>query len=446
MKIHLIAIGGAVMHNLAIALAKKGYRVTGSDDEIFEPSRSRLERYGLLPDAPGWFAEKLHSDLDAVILGMHARADNPELLRARELGLAVYSFPEYIFNQSQNKKRVVVCGSHGKTTITSMIMHSLQQAGQQFDYLVGAQLKGFDTMVQLSEAPSIIIEGDEYFASPLDRRPKFLHYKPDIAVLSGIAWDHFNVFPEWESYLDQFRQLLQGMAADSVLIYNSADDNIRQLLREMTPRFTCIPYSAPDYHISGADSIIHAGKKAFKMHVFGRHNMENMAAAARACALLHIQEMDFYSHMESFEGAARRLEIFAQTGTTTIFRDFAHAPSKVMATIGAVKEQFSKRKVIACLELHTFSSLNKSFLPNYAGSMREADTRIVYFNPHTLEQKRLPALSISEMRIFFDDPDLVVIDDSALLLQTLRGLTGGDTCLLLMSSGNFNNLNFEQLI
>ncbi|MBK6731645.1 MAG: peptidoglycan synthetase [Bacteroidetes bacterium] len=446
MNIHLIAIGGAVMHNLGIALAKKGYNVSGSDDEIFEPSRSRLLQYGLLPETPGWFPEKINQRLDAVILGMHARADNPELLKSKELGLHVYSFPEYIFNQSETKKRVVVCGSHGKTSITSMIMHCLKQSSFDFDYLVGAQLKGFETMVQLSDAPVIIIEGDEYFASPLDQRPKFLHYKPHITVLSGIAWDHFNVFPTWESYLDQFRQLLLSMNKESVLIYNADDKNILQLIEEVNPNFKTIPYSVPQYHVSGNHTTIEVDNNTFNLNVFGKHNMENMAGAAQVCELLNIGKTTFYKNMQNFEGAARRLEVLYQTDSKIVFRDFAHSPSKVKATIDAVKEQYPEKKLIACLELHTYSSLNKNFLPNYANTMLAANERIVYFNPHTLDIKKLPSLSKSDMQGFFNDTDLMVINNSESLLQSLKNAITDNTCLLLMSSGNFNNLNFEQLI
>lgn len=446
MNIHLIAIGGAVMHNLAIALAKKGYHVTGSDDEIFEPSRSRLAKYNLLPSAPGWYPEKIHGNIDAVILGMHARADNPELVKANQLGLSVFSFPEYIFNQSENKTRVVVCGSHGKTTITSMIMHALLSVDKAFDYLVGAQLKGFETMVQLSDAPVIIIEGDEYFASPLDKRPKFLHYKPQIAIISGIAWDHFNVFPTWESYLDQFRQLLLSMDDSSLLIYNASDKSILQLLDEIQPTYTTIPYTLPAYTITDGKATMKIQDTKYTFNVFGKHNFENMEGAAQVCRLLEIPVKNFYASMQNFEGAARRLETVFSNENFSIFRDFAHSPSKVLATVNAVKEQFPERELIACLELHTFSSLNAQFLPNYAGTMHAADKRIVYFNPHTIALKKLPELSITDMRRFFNDEKLIVLNDSNELAEILKSCKKQNTCLLLMSSGNFNNLNFNQLI
>lgn len=445
MRIHLIAIGGAVMHNLALALKEKGYTVTGSDDEIFEPSKSRLAAQGLLPAEQGWFPEIITTGIDAVILGMHARADNPELLRAQSLGIPVYNFPEYIFEQSKEKTRVAVCGSHGKTSITSMIMHCLRQQVKHFDYLVGAQLQGFNTMVQLSDADTIVIEGDEYFASPLDRRPKFLFYKPHITLLSGIAWDHFNVFPTWPEYLRQFTQLLNSLSPEGKLIYFNDDANIREAIQNSACSAKLIPYGTPAYTIiNGLTSIEYEGA-IYHFNIFGRHNMQNMEGARLVCEELGLSSIDFYSAMQNFKGAAKRLEKMFASEEKIIFRDFAHAPSKVKATVDAVKEQFPQRKLVACLELHTFSSLNKDFLPQYENSMQAADIRLVYFNPHTLELKKLPPLSEDDVKHYFNDPELVVLGNSDDLKTQLKNYNLPGTDILLMSSGNFNNLDFAFL-
>lgn len=443
-KIHLIAIGGAVMHNLAIALKNKGYEVTGSDDELFEPSLSRLKKYGIAPPEKGWFPEKIHGGLDAVILGMHARADNPELLKALEMQLPVYSFPQYIFDQSQNKTRVAICGSHGKTTITSMVMHVLKKSGRSFDYLVGAQLDGFETMVQLSDAPVIIIEGDEYFASPLDRQPKFLHYHAQINLISGIAWDHFNVFPTFKSYTDQFSLLIKSLNAGDKLIINSEDEEIEKLVNEGSAA-AIIKYGTPPYQLKNNRLEISFENNLYTFEIFGRHNMQNMEGAAMICAGLGIDRNEFYQAMQSFKGAAKRLEILKQSSDHFIFRDFAHAPSKVMATVNAVKEQYPGKKLVACLELHTYSSLNKSFLPQYAATMKNADVKIVYVNPHALEIKKLPPLPGEEIKNYFNEPELIVINDSAELMKTIQNLNIVNSNILLMSSGNFDNLDFTIL-
>ena len=445
MQIHLIAIGGAVMHNLALALHQLGYQVTGSDDEIFEPSLSRLHKQGLLPAERGWFPEKIHDKLDAVILGMHARADNPELLKAKALGLAVYSFPEYVYEQSKHKTRVAICGSHGKTTITSMIMHVLQQRKMAFDYLVGAQLAGFETMVQFSDAPLMIIEGDEYFASPLDKRPKFLHYQSQITLISGIAWDHFNVFPTFNNYTDQFKQLMEGTKSSDTLIVFNDDTNIQSLINESKIAATIISYQTPEYVLNNHKFQINTRTNQYTFSIFGRHNMQNMEGAKKVCNALGISDADFYTAMQSFKGAAKRLEILKQTNDHIIFRDFAHAPSKVEATVNAVKEQYPEKILVACLELHTFSSLNKDFINQYYNTMQKADVRIVYFNPHTLTLKKLPPLSTTEVQQYFNDNDMHVVNDSAQLLLLLQKLNIVNTNLLLMSSGNFDNLDLTIL-
>ncbi|MFN3939132.1 MAG: UDP-N-acetylmuramate--L-alanine ligase, partial [Chitinophagales bacterium] len=446
MRIHLIAIGGAVMHNLAIALHKKGHQVSGSDDEIFEPARSRLHNYNLLPAHMGWQPASISKSMDAVIIGMHARADNPELLAALQQHLPIFSFPEYIYKESENKKRIAVCGSHGKTTITSMIMHALRFDNRDFDYLVGAQLQGFDTMVQLSDAPVIVLEGDEYFASPLDRRPKFLHYKPQIAVLSGIAWDHYNVFPQWESYLEQFSQLLRAMGTDSTLVYNAEDKNVVELVEQIKPACTLLPYYTSAYLLENEKTRIQYNQNSYTLNVFGKHNMQNMEAAAAVAEMLNIPREKFYKSMETFKGASRRLEVLYDASGRTIFKDFAHSPSKVNATINAVREQYPNRTLIACLELYTYSSLNKDFLPTYKNTMIHADVRIVYFNTHTLELKKLPPILETDIQKFFNDSQLLVFKDSDKLMHALLHYKKENTCILLMSSGNFDNLNFDQLV
>ncbi|MFZ1634986.1 MAG: Mur ligase domain-containing protein [Chitinophagales bacterium] len=445
MQIHLIAIGGAVMHNLALALHTKGYQVTGSDDEIFEPSYSRLKQKGLLPAEKGWFPEKIHKNLDAVILGMHARADNPELLQAHALNIPVFSFPEYVYEQSKNKTRVAICGSHGKTTITSMIMHVLQHQKMQFDYLVGAQLAGFETMVQFSDAPIMIIEGDEYFASPLDKRPKFLHYHAQITLISGIAWDHFNVFPTFSSYTNQFKLLMEGTQQNDALIVFGEDENINLLLTESEIAAQLIKYTTPDYYLENHTVHLKSNNNNYHFSIFGKHNMQNMEGAKKVCNALGISDADFYTAMQTFQGAAKRLEILKQSDDHIIFRDFAHAPSKVEATVNAVKEQFPEKNLVACLELHTFSSLNKEFIVFYRNTMQKADIRIVYFNPHTLELKKLPPLSKTEVQNYFNDEAMLVINNSDELLEVLKKLNIVNSNLLLMSSGNFDNLDLTIL-
>lgn len=445
MNIHLIAIGGAVMHNMALALQTAGHTVTGSDDEIFEPSRSRLARKGLLPAEQGWFPERIHSGLDAVILGMHARADNPELLKAQELGIRVYNFPEYVYAASAEKTRVAICGSHGKTTITSMIMHVLRTEGKQFDYLVGAQLAGFDTMVQFSDAPVMIIEGDEYFASPIDKRPKFLFYQAQINLISGIAWDHFNVFPTFENYTDQFKLLVEHIAPQGLLIANGEDAAVTRLVADSATQCTVQYYHTPEYAVADGQLIVHYDGKQFPMQIFGRHNMQNMEGARAVCAALDIDAVAFYAAMTTFKGAAKRLEIFKRSDDHIIFRDFAHAPSKVQATVAAVKEQFPDKQLVACLELHTYSSLNKDFIVHYNNTMQDADVRIVYFNPHTLALKKLPPLEPEAVRNYFNDPALIVLNDSQALLEQLQTLNTVNTNILLMSSGNYDNLDLSIL-
>jgi UDP-N-acetylmuramate: L-alanyl-gamma-D-glutamyl-meso-diaminopimelate ligase len=442
MRVHFIAIGGSAMHNLAIALHKKGFNVTGSDDVLFEPSASRLGKYGILPTQEGWYPEKITPELDAVILGMHARIDNPELLKAQELGIRIYSYPDYIYEQSKDKLRVVIGGSHGKTTITSMILHVLQEAGKKFDYLVGAQLEGFETMVGLTrDAPVIIIEGDEYLASPIDRRPKFHIYKADIGVISGIAWDHINVFPTFDNYIDQFKIFAETIQPNGKLIYSETDQVLNTMVEGLDIDIERLPYSLPEYIIENGVTSVIADDKSYELEVFGQHNLLNMQAARLVCQGLGINSTDFYQYITTFKGAARRLEVVGKNDKATIFKDFAHSPSKLTATIEAVKAQFPNRQLIACIELHTFSSLNKDFLNEYAGTMNHADKAIVFIDRKTFEQKKIEPYPAESVKNAFANDNLLFFNEPAELLKYLEALDISNSNLLMMSSGNFGGIN-----
>lgn len=434
------------MHNLAIALHKRGHEVSGSDDVMFEPSVSRLAKYGLLPEKMGWYPERITPEIDEIILGMHARADNPELLKAQELGIRIYSYPEYIYEYSKNKLRVVIGGSHGKTTITSMILHVLKSAGKDFDYLVGAQLEGFDTMVRLSdEAPVVVIEGDEYLSSPVDRRPKFHLYKANIGVISGIAWDHINVFPTFDNYVDQFRIFIDTIQAGGKLIYSRTDETVNKIVQEATSAISKIPYDLPAYNIKyGVTNIIVNGKE-YPLQVFGDHNLLNLEAARLVCENLGINSTEFYSYITTFKGAARRLELVGKNENANFFKDFAHAPSKLKATIHAVKIQFPDRKLVACIELHTFSSLNQDFLDQYSGSMEEADTAIVFIDKKTFEQKKMSPYGAETVKKAFSRDDLLFFNTAGELLNYLENIDLNGKNLLMMSSGNFGGIDLASL-
>lgn len=438
-KIHFIAIGGAAMHNLAIALCQKGYQVTGSDDEIAEPSRGRLQKYGLLPENQGWFPGKITPEINAVILGMHARGDNPELLKAQELGITIYSYPEFLYEQTKEKTRVVIGGSHGKTTITSMVMHVLKYLGWDFDYMVGAQIEGFDTMVRLNGSSKIaVFEGDEYLASPIDPRPKFHLYQPQIALLTGIAWDHINVFPTFELYVKQFSDFAALMPEWSTLAFYEEDPYLNEIAEDNEGRLKLKPYREHPAEIRNSETWLITRNGEVRSGVFGRHNLQNLSGAKIICNELGIKDSEFYKAIPYFKGAARRLEVLAETSVTTIFRDFAHSPSKLRATIEAVKSQFPNRELVACMELHTFSSLRKEFLPQYLGSMRLADRAMVYFNPHTIEHKRLEPITSKNVKEAFGQDNLEVYTDSDQLFGQLKKIEWHDKNLLLMSSGNFS--------
>ncbi|WP_343303160.1 Mur ligase family protein [Chitinophaga niabensis] len=444
-KVHFIAIGGSVMHQLAIALRHKGYEVSGSDDEIFEPSKSNLATAGILPASLGWDPARIHPQLDAVILGMHARADNPELIKAQELQLKIYSFPEYIYQESKDKTRVAIGGSHGKTTITSMIMHVLQQCHQQFDYLVGAKLEGFSQSVNVTDAPLIVCEADEYPASVLEKRPKFHFLHPQISVLSGIAWDHINVFPTFENYLEQFAIFLRTMEPGGKLIYNQTDETLRQLVAKEGSHLECIPYGVPEHTIINGLTRVRFGNASTDLMVFGEHNLLNIHAALLVCKALGIGDIDFLAAIATFKGAAKRMELVAKNEQTAFYRDFAHAPSKVKATIQALRKQYPNRKLIAVLELHTYSSLNAAFMSEYAGALDPADLAGVFYSAHALEIKRMPDLSPEIIREGFANKDLVILNNRAALEAFLGQQDFHNTNVLLMSSGDYEGLDFGGL-
>lgn len=445
MKVHFIAIGGSAMHNLAIALHQKGITVTGSDDEIFEPSRSRLSKYDLLPAQMGWNEEHITSDLDYVILGMHARKDNPELQRARDLNIKVVSYPEFLYEQSKDKTRVVIAGSHGKTSITAMVLHVLHFHDLSCDYMVGAQLEGFETMVSITEDNEfMLLEGDEYLSSPIDLRPKFLHYKPNISLISGIAWDHMNVFPTFDDYCKQFSLFVDSIEPGGVVIYNELDPEVVKVVEETSNEVKKFPYSIPEYSVRDGNNTLHTPDGDIDLSIFGRHNMNNLEGARWICNQMGVTDEQFFEAIPDFKGAARRLEIIYDNKKVKAYRDFAHAPSKVMATVNAVKENYGDRKVVALLELHTFSSLNIDFIKNYKGSMDAADVCIVYFDPSVLVHKKLPELSAEEVRKAFDNEQLLVVNDEHELLDNLSAQMGGEEAVfLIMSSGNFKGLDWK---
>jgi len=445
-RIHLIAVGGSIMHNLALALHQKGLEVSGSDDEIFNPAYDRLQAAGILPAQMGWFPEKISPELDAVILGMHARADNPELQRAQELNLPIYSFPEFIYQQSLNKQRIVIGGSHGKTSITSIILHVLQYHNRLFDYAVGAQLEGFDNMVKLTEeAPIIIIEGDEYLASPIQRVPKFHLYHHHIGVVSGISWDHINVFPDPKIYREQFRIFAEMTPKAGTLIYNQDDEQVLHVCVPRNDLVKYIGYSVHDHQVHNGITYLQTKKDDIPIQIFGEHNLRNISAAKEVCKQLGIKLQAFYEALKTFKGAARRLEFLAGDNNTRIYKDFAHAPSKVKATTEALKNQFPDRNLVACLELHTFSSLNKDFLPQYKGAFGNADLPIVYFNPKTLEHKRMPSLKPEDIKQAFANDSIQVFNDSEQLIEYLQSLNWRNQNLLLMSSGTYDNMDVQTL-
>jgi len=446
MKVHFIAIGGGAMHNLALALHDKGFEVTGSDDEINEPSKSRLQQKGLLPTEIGWFPEKITCNIDAIILGMHARIDNPELIKANELNLKIFSYPEYLYEATKDKQRVVIGGSHGKTSITSMILHVLHHCNLDTDFMVGAQLKGFNNMVKLTHAaPIAIFEGDEYLSSPIDRRPKFHLYQPNIAVISGIAWDHINVFTTFENYVEQFEIFINKIEPNGTLIYCEVDEEVKNVVSKARADIKLIPYNIPSHTIDNGVTTIVDDNKKYELQIFGNHNLQNLQAAKFVCNELGVSSNDFFEAVQSFSGAAKRLELVFKNSETIIYKDFAHSPSKLKATTEAVKNQFKNRRLIACMELHTFSSLNKEFLAQYSGCMALADEAFVYFNPHTIAHKKLENLDEKEVLKAFGGNNVSVFTDSNILVEKLKNIDLKNSVLLMMSSGNFDGIDFAKL-
>ncbi len=446
MNIHFIAIGGAAMHNLALALHLKGDTVTGSDDVIFDPSKTRLEARGILPKAFGWYPDKITSNLDAVVVGMHAKADNKELLKAQDLGLKIYSYPEFLYEQSKFKTRVVIGGSHGKTTITSMILHVLHYFNRDVDYMVGAQLEGFDVMVKLTdENDFIILEGDEYLSSPIDSRPKFHLYKPNIALLSGIAWDHINVFPTWDIYVEQFKIFIDSIIKGGSITYNIEDAEVKKVVENSENTIRKFPYQTPDYIVENGITILETDEGSMPIEIFGKHNLNNLAGAKWICQQIGIDENDFYEAISTFQGASKRLEKIAETDNAIAYKDFAHSPSKVLATTNALKNQYPDRELIACLELHTYSSLNPEFLNQYKGTLAAADIAVVFYSPRAVEIKKLQAISQQQIMDAFQSEDLVVYTNPSEFKDFLFSQKFSNTSLLLMSSGNYGGLNFDEL-
>ncbi|MBE7687963.1 peptidoglycan synthetase [Tenacibaculum finnmarkense] len=444
MRVHFIAIGGSAMHNLAIALHQKGDIVTGSDDTIHNPSKTRLEKHGLLPNEFGWFSEKITIDLEAIILGMHAKKDNPELLKAQELGVKIYSYPEFLYEQSKDKTRVVIGGSHGKTTITSMILHVMNYHEREVDYMVGAQLDGFETMVHLTkENEFIVLEGDEYLSSPIDMRPKFHLYKPNIALLSGISWDHINVFPTIENYNEQFKIFTDSLINGGMMVYNEQDTVVKDIVENSTNAIKIYPYKTPEYFIDNGITYLDSPDGDLPLEIFGEHNLQNIAGAKWICQHMGIDEDEFYEAIASFKGASKRLEKIAENKNSVIFKDFAHSPSKVKATTTAVKNQYKERSVLACLELHTYSSLNAEFLKEYKGALAKADKAVVFYSPDAVKIKQLEAVTEQQIATAFERDDLIIYTNPTDFKEFLFNQNLENTALLLMSSGNYGGLDFE---
>ena len=446
MNVHFIAIGGSAMHNLAIAMHLMGDVVTGSDDEIFHPSKGRLMKYGLLPSNIGWDESKIHDQLEAVILGMHARSDNPELIKAQQLGLKIYSYPEFIYEKTKFKKRIVIGGSHGKTTITSMILHVLNFNGIIHDYMVGAQLDGFECMVRLSDDAKIaVLEGDEYLSSPIDPRPKFHLYQPTIGLISGIAWDHINVFPTFQNYVEQFDIFANLIKDSGYLIYYTGNQYIKKIKNSLKDTISTVGYSTHNHLVEDGKTYLIDGKYKYPVLIFGEHNLQNLSGALKVCLKIGLDKKQFYEAIQSFSGASKRMELVAEKDNTVVYKDFAHSPSKLKATTEALSNQFPERRLVACMELHTFSSLNSSFLEQYRGSMHSADIAYVYFSPETLKHKKLKEISVDDIHVAFGSDNLVVFTSSDDLVNALKSINWNNTNLLLMSSGNFGGIEIKDL-
>ena len=447
MKIHFIAVGGSAMHNLAIALHLKDYSVTGSDDNIFEPSKSRLDKHGLLPEKLGWFPSKISSDIDFVILGMHAKADNPELLESKTKNIKILSYPEFIYEMSKDKTRVVIGGSHGKTSITAMILHVLNINNKDVDFMVGAQLEGFETMVHLTDQNDfILLEGDEYLSSPIDKRPKFHLYKPNIALISGISWDHINVFPTKENYTNQFIKFIDTIVQGGVLVYNKLDKEVERIALNCEKSIRKLEYSVPEYFIKNGITFLKTDEGEIPLNIFGDHNLNNLSGAKLICQLMGVHDEEFYSAINSFKGADKRLETILKMKDRNVFKDFAHSPSKVVATTKALKKQFLDRKLIALLELHTFSSLNENFINEYRDTLKSADLAILYYDPKAVLKKGLSELDHQKIKFAFNDDRLNIFSDSCKLKEFLLKQSYSNSNLLFMSSGNYASIDLDNLI
>jgi UDP-N-acetylmuramate: L-alanyl-gamma-D-glutamyl-meso-diaminopimelate ligase len=445
MNIHFISIGGTVMHNLAIALHQKGHTVTGSDEEIYEPSRSRLKMHGLLPEE-GWDPDRIHAGLDAVILGMNARKNNRELKKAQELGIKIYSFPEYLYEQSQNKKRIVIGGSHGKTTITAMVMHVLNENGMNYDYLVSSGITCFDSVVRLSDdAPFIILEGDEYLSSAIDRTPTFHQYHPHMTLLSGIAWDHMNVFPTFESYKKQFHKFLRIATGGGKVFFYDGDPVLGEVVDRSHWSLLKIPYGEHPFRVEDERFVLKTKYGSVPLNVIGRHNMQNIMGAMMICRDLGVEDHRFYSAIQNFKGIDKRQQLLANGGSRSVFLDYAQAPPAIEATVSAFRETYRDQKLVTCLELHSYSSLNMEYMPLYNGSLKEADRAMVYYNPSVVKQKRLPEPSPQEIRRHFGKEELEVYNDSAQLEHDLKNLEENTCILLLMTSGTFSGMDLHEL-
>ena len=446
MNVHFIAIGGAAMHNLALALHSKGMKVTGSDDVIFEPSKSRLNNCGLLPLDLGWHPDKITNEIDAVVLGMHAKRDNPELLKAQDLGLKIYSYPEFLYEQSKHKTRVVIGGSHGKTTITAMILHVLNYHNIEVDYMVGAQLDGFDVMVKLTdEADFIVLEGDEYLSSPIDRRPKFHLYQPNIALLSGIAWDHINVFPTFENYLEQFQIFVDSITHGGSITFNSEDQHVKNIVEQSENQVRKFPYCTPEHSIESGVTYIDTEEGPLPLEVFGAHNLNNIAGSKWICQQMGVDEADFYEAISSFSGASKRLEKLVSNSKCVVYKDFAHSPSKVKATTDAIKAQYPSRQLVACLELHTYSSLDSEFLSQYKGTLDAADQAVVFYSPHSVEIKKLKSVSKDQIESAFKRNDLIIYTNADDFKKFIISLDYDNKSVVLMSSGSYGGLDFDTI-
>jgi UDP-N-acetylmuramate: L-alanyl-gamma-D-glutamyl-meso-diaminopimelate ligase len=444
-RIHFIAIGGSVMHNLAIALKQAGYDVSGSDDEIFEPARSALAKNGLLPELEGWFPDKIGPEINTIILGMHAQLDNPELVKAQEAGISILSFPEYVFEQSANKQRIVIAGSHGKTTITAILIHVLNYFNRKFDYVIGAKVKGIDLTVKLSDAPIIIIEGDEYLSSRLDPTPKFLKYQHHIGLISGVAWDHANVFTTEEDYVKQFDTFSDQTPKGGGLIYCEQDPMAVMIAKKERPDVFAVGYKAHPHLYEGGSFYLTHNQQRFLINLFGSHNYLNLSGAKELLRRIGITSEQFYEAIGSFEGASGRLEKILSRNSMTIIKDFAHAPSKVKASVKAVKELNPDRELVACLELHTYSSLSKSFLPQYRDALKNAHQRLIFFDPRNVLAKNLEPISETDIRNSFGSAAIKVFTDPYELKEFLVRQSWKNKNLLLMSSGNFGGLPISEL-